>query len=272
MPPSGGRGGCGRGRYPCNLRNSTLWRLRRKGERVRGGAARGGSPGFFTFGAVLFGVDVAGGESAVWRRALGPAGGGRWDPLAAGVRTAGGVVGTRVGCGVSAASASAPPPTLLRTIWTEFGSHDDHFVQFVLNSDDRIPSRLLALAPSDIPPPLFSSLSLPLLPLPRSLAESENLVFADLGKRGVWFSKTAKERGGGGEAGAEEGQGGGGDGWGGRQGPSYRPYFATACRMRAPHGTQIAARNPTVAAPCRQSHGMPAAYAATTVGQVMGST
>ena len=54
--------------------------------------------------------------------------------------------------------------------------------------------------------------------------------------------------------------------------PRYRPYFATACRMRAPHGTQMAARKPTVAAPCRQSHGRPAAYAATTVGQVMGST
>ena len=57
-----------------------------------------------------------------------------------------------------------------------------------------------------------------------------------------------------------------------RQATRYSPYLATACRMRAPHGTQIAARNPTVAAPCRQSHGMPAAYAATTAGQVMGST
>ena len=53
---------------------------------------------------------------------------------------------------------------------------------------------------------------------------------------------------------------------------SYKPYFATACRMRAPHGTQMAARKPTVAAPCRQSHGTPAAYAATIAGQVMGST
>ena len=57
-----------------------------------------------------------------------------------------------------------------------------------------------------------------------------------------------------------------------RQATRYRPYFATACRMRAPHGTPMAARKPTVAAPCRQSHGRPAAYAATTVGQVMGST
>lgn len=54
--------------------------------------------------------------------------------------------------------------------------------------------------------------------------------------------------------------------------PRYKPYLATACRMRAPHGTQIAARKPTVAAPCRQSHGRPAAYAATMAGQVMGST
>ncbi len=57
-----------------------------------------------------------------------------------------------------------------------------------------------------------------------------------------------------------------------RQVTRYKPYLATACRMRAPHGTQIAARKPTVAAPCRQSHGSPAAYAAATVGQVMGST
>ena len=57
-----------------------------------------------------------------------------------------------------------------------------------------------------------------------------------------------------------------------RQATRYKPYLATACRMRAPHGTQIAARKPTVAAPCRQSHGRPAAYAATMAGQVMGST
>lgn len=57
-----------------------------------------------------------------------------------------------------------------------------------------------------------------------------------------------------------------------RQVTRYKPYLATACRMRAPHGTQIAARKPTVAAPCRQSHGRPAAYAATIAGQVMGST
>ena len=57
-----------------------------------------------------------------------------------------------------------------------------------------------------------------------------------------------------------------------RQATRYSPYLATACRMRAPHGTQIAARKPTVAAPCRQSHGRPAAYAATMAGQVMGST
>ena len=204
MPPSGGRGGCGRGRYPCNLRNSTLWRLRRKGERVRGGAARGGSPGFFTFEG-FFGVGA--GRPGGGERAGGGYSFGAWRIQIRGLADTDSGPVYRPARDTASGANVWRAPVLLAT-------HSG-------------PERVATCAGYNF---------------------GCECVAAQRARRGSAVRVFGPHR------------------------PRYRPYFATACRMRAPHGTQMAARKPTVAAPCRQSHGRPAAYAATTVGQVMGST
>ena len=203
MPPSGGRGGCGRGRYPCNLRNSTLWRLQRKGERVRGGAGRGGSPGFFTFGgpaapgcARLLHIRRANLYRPARDTASAP------NEYRADTNSGSECVSTCAGYRFGCERVARGHTFGVRTCIDQRG----------------IQLRV------------------------RTCGEQIHIRRQNVYRRAS------------------------------RQATRYSPYLATACRMRAPHGTQIAARKPTVAAPCRQSHGRPAAYAATMAGQVMGST